>query len=85
MVFILCVISFFKMFFLSLIDKFGNPCSKFGPPFINNCGYDAAGNMLNFLYNNTLTGRTNASSPVFSSSFRFKVLIFSCFCFGILK
>lgn len=26
-----------------------NACDFFGPPYINNCGYDAAGDMLNHI------------------------------------
>jgi len=46
-------------------DTFGNPCSKSGPPFLVNCGYDAAGQMLNFLYNNSLINRRNATGQFY--------------------
>jgi len=32
-------------------NKFGNDCDYLGPPFINNCNYDAAGEILNWIYN----------------------------------
>jgi len=31
-------------------DSFGNPCCFLGPPFINNCGFDAAGELLKYIY-----------------------------------
>lgn len=31
-------------------DAFGNPCSATTDPFINNCGYDAAGELLKWIY-----------------------------------
>lgn len=31
-------------------DAFGNPCSATADPFINNCGYDAAGELLKWIY-----------------------------------
>jgi len=31
-------------------DNFGNACDKLGSPYINNCGYDTAGEMLKFIY-----------------------------------
>lgn len=31
-------------------DKFGNPCSQFGSPYINNCGFDGAAAILNQIY-----------------------------------
>ncbi len=31
-------------------DRYGNACGHLGPPYINNCGYDTAGEMLKFIY-----------------------------------
>jgi hypothetical protein len=31
-------------------DSFGNPCDYLGSPFINNCGFDAAGELLKHIY-----------------------------------
>lgn len=31
-------------------DGYGNPCGHLGTPYINNCGYDTAGEMLKFIY-----------------------------------
>jgi hypothetical protein len=31
-------------------DRYGNACGHLGSPYINNCGYDAAGEMLKFIY-----------------------------------
>ncbi len=31
-------------------DTFGEECTHLGKPFINNCGYDAAGNLLEHIY-----------------------------------
>lgn len=45
-------------------DSFGNPCDSSFTPFINNCGFDAAGELLKWIYGNlnprntgTLSGR----------------------------
>jgi len=44
-------------------DSYGNACSALGTPYINNCNYDAAGEMLNWIYgplaarSSTLSGR----------------------------
>lgn len=35
----------------SFVTKnYGNPCSFFGEPYMNNCGYDTAGNVLQWVY-----------------------------------
>lgn len=31
-------------------DSFGNSCQTLGPPFISNCGYDGAGELLKWIY-----------------------------------
>ncbi|WP_229262029.1 extracellular catalytic domain type 2 short-chain-length polyhydroxyalkanoate depolymerase [Duganella guangzhouensis] len=31
-------------------DSYGNNCSELGSPYINNCNYDAAGELLNWIY-----------------------------------
>ena len=33
-----------------ITDNYGNPCRETKPPFLNNCGYDTAGHMLDFIY-----------------------------------
>jgi poly(3-hydroxybutyrate) depolymerase len=33
-------------------DSYGNSCATLGAPFINNCGYDAAGELLKWIYGN---------------------------------
>lgn len=38
-----------------LTASYGNPCTFLGTPYINNCNFDAAGSMLQWLYNSTLT------------------------------
>jgi len=43
-------------------DKFGNDCDFFGTPYINNCHVDAAGEMLQFLFENRLVNRTTAQA-----------------------
>jgi len=37
-------------------DGYGNDCDYLGSPFINDCGYDAAGDLLQYLYGN-LSGK----------------------------
>ena len=32
-------------------DAYGSPCSTLGDPYINNCAYDAAGELLKWIYN----------------------------------
>jgi poly(3-hydroxybutyrate) depolymerase len=39
-------------------DSYGNDCMTLGSPYINNCGYDAAGELLNWIYG-PLTTRSN--------------------------
>jgi poly(3-hydroxybutyrate) depolymerase len=48
-------------------DSYGNSCRTLGSPYINNCGYDAAGELLNWIYgplsarnSGPLTGRVIA-------------------------
>lgn len=44
-------------------NGYGNPCATLGAPYINHCGYDAAGELLKWIYgplavrNSTLAGR----------------------------
>lgn len=44
-------------------DSYGNPCSALGTPYINHCNYDAAGELLRWIYGplaaraSTLSGR----------------------------
>lgn len=40
-------------------DNFGNACAKLASPFINNCGFDAAGELLKWIYG-PLTARNTA-------------------------
>jgi len=39
-------------------DAFGNPCAYLGKPYINNCGFDAAGDMLRWIYGTDLRQKT---------------------------
>lgn len=41
-----------------ITNKFGNPCSFLGAPYINNCGFDAAGSMLQHIYTQPLNKPT---------------------------
>lgn len=41
-------------------DSYGNSCGKLGSPYINNCGYDAAGELLKWIYG-SLNNRASAS------------------------
>jgi poly(3-hydroxybutyrate) depolymerase len=38
-------------------DAFGNHCDKLGSPYINNCNVDAAGELLRWIYGDTLQAR----------------------------
>ena len=40
-------------------DDYGNNCSQLGEPYISNCHYDAAGDMLQWIYDGTLNPRNN--------------------------
>ena len=42
-------------------DGYGNGCAHLGDPYIANCHYDAAGEMLQWLYDGTLTPRNNGA------------------------
>jgi hypothetical protein len=44
----------------------GSPCTFLGSPYINNCDYDAAGNMLQFLYNYSLSPPASNGSSLFT-------------------
>ena len=49
--------------------NYGNPCSFLGVPFINNCGFDAAGSMLQHIYSSTLeppAGNATGSLSLFA-------------------
>ncbi|WP_254503963.1 extracellular catalytic domain type 2 short-chain-length polyhydroxyalkanoate depolymerase [Duganella vulcania] len=41
-------------------DQYGNSCATLGTPYINNCGYDAAGELLRWIYG-PLTPRNNGT------------------------
>lgn len=43
-----------------MTTNFGNTCETLGSPYINNCGYDAAGEMLQWLFSGGLTPPTSA-------------------------
>lgn len=46
-----------------ITDDFGNSCSTLGTPYINNCQYDAAGQMLTWFNKNTKAkGAYNSSN-----------------------
>ncbi|RZI43839.1 PHA-depolymerase-like protein [Herbaspirillum sp. HC18] len=42
-------------------DAFGNPCANLGKPYINNCGVDAAGELLKWIYGENLRQKNNSS------------------------
>eukprot|EP00048_Salpingoeca_helianthica_P021853 m.14784 g.14784 ORF g.14784 m.14784 type:complete len:331 (+) comp6507_c0_seq1:72-1064(+) len=41
---------------------YGNNCSYLGSPYINNCNFDAAGDMLQFIYSNLIQPTKNANN-----------------------
>jgi hypothetical protein len=43
-------------------DSFGNACEKLGKPFINNCHFDAAGELLKWIYGSKLNPKNTAAS-----------------------
>ncbi len=43
-------------------DSFGNKCDALAPPFISNCGYDAAGKLLQWIYG-PLKARGDNAAP----------------------
>lgn len=42
-------------------DFFGNACSNLGSPYINNCKFDAAGALLNWIYGGNLKSKNNGN------------------------
>jgi len=44
-----------------ITDQYGRACSYLGDPFINNCNYDGAGTLLQWLQKSPLKPRVNAS------------------------
>ncbi len=46
-------------------DSYGNPCDYLGSPFINNCGFDAAGELLRHIYGSLKPKKTGALSGSF--------------------
>lgn len=42
-------------------DDFGSACSKLGKPFINKCGVDAAGELLQWIYGDDIKPRNSAA------------------------
>ncbi|HYD95416.1 MAG TPA: PHB depolymerase family esterase [Noviherbaspirillum sp.] len=38
-------------------ESYGNPCTALGKPYINNCGFDAAGELLKWIYGDNLRTR----------------------------
>lgn len=54
-----------------ITDKYGNPCDFLGSPYINNCGFDAAGAMLQHIYSNALAppaANVSGSLSIFAQS-----------------
>jgi hypothetical protein len=43
-------------------DSFGNACDVLGKPFINNCNFDAAGELLKWIYGSELNPKNTAAS-----------------------
>ena len=54
-------------------SNFGNNCDYLGSPYINNCGFDAAGELLQYLY-----GPLNAPVTAVASNVRFCLFLFMC-------
>jgi len=50
-----------------ITSSYGNDCGYFGSPYMNNCHYDAAGQLLNFIYEN-LSHPINATSQILTFS-----------------
>lgn len=46
-------------------DSYGNPCSSSTDPYINNCGYDGAGDLLKWIYGSLNPPNTNALHGTF--------------------
>lgn len=44
-----------------ITNFYGNSCTKLGEPYINNCKYDAAGELLQHIYSNTLEAPSSQS------------------------
>ncbi|WP_036022375.1 PHB depolymerase family esterase [Paraburkholderia mimosarum] len=42
-------------------DFFGNPCSNLGTPYINNCNFDAAGELLKWIYGSNLNPKNTGT------------------------
>lgn len=42
-------------------DSYGNDCAQLGEPYINNCHYDAVGELLQWIYDGTLISRNNGA------------------------
>jgi hypothetical protein len=42
-------------------DSFGNSCATLGSPYINNCNFDAAGELLKWIYGSNLTPRNTGA------------------------
>lgn len=47
-----------------ITNSYGNQCNFYGSPYINNCNYDAAGIMLNFIYGTLNTPVSPISSNI---------------------
>jgi hypothetical protein len=45
-----------------ITDTYGNACDFLGFPYINNCNLDAAGDLLQFIYNGAMSPRTQLNS-----------------------
>lgn len=43
-------------------DSYGNNCDALGTPYINNCGYDAAGELLQWIYSGQLQPRNGGKA-----------------------
>lgn len=46
-----------------ITDSWGNLCGNLGPPYINNCNFDAAGSMLQHIYQHSLKARADGLRP----------------------
>jgi len=54
-----------------ITDFYGNKCSKLGSPYINNCDYDAAVEILSYIYNSKLNSKYSNDIGISSNLFEF--------------
>jgi len=47
-------------------ENYGNPCSIINPPYLNNCSFDSAGNLLQWIYGNLMPKTSANQSNIFT-------------------